>query len=441
MAASPTPATAESAPLIAVAYSAGRDSTALLHATARAAAEQGAQVVALHVHHGLSSHADEWLAHAQAQCARWAKRGLPVRLLTHRLTHQPLAGDSIEAWARQARYRALRDMAAVAGARVVLLAHHRRDQAETLLLQALRGAGVAGLAGMPREVQRDGITWVRPWLDHPREAIEAYVRQHRLRYVDDDSNADPRFARNRLRLQVWPALSHAFAQAEASLADSATWAGEASACLAELASQDLAQVSSAAGLDLKAWQGLSAARQVNALRAWLHAHSGRIAPASLVQRLVLELPGTGPAQWTLPSGVLHRHRGRLIFTVEESAAPTPEALREASLSIVGAGRFALAGWGGELVAKRVKEGGVPLAWLAHLALRPRAGGEKFQAGIGRPARSLKKQYQAANIPEWERNGPLVYSGGQLVFVPGLGLDARVLALPGQPQLSLHWHSG
>ncbi len=440
MAASPTPATAESCPCLAVAYSAGRDSTALLHATARAAAEQGAQVVALHVHHGLSSRADEWLAHAQAQCARWAKRGLPVRLLTHHVTHRPAAGESIEAWARQARYRALASMAAQAGARVVLLAHHRRDQAETLLLQALRGAGVAGLAGMPRTVERDGITWTRPWLDHPREAIEAYVRHHRLRYVDDESNADPRFARNRLRLQVWPALSLAFPQAEASLADAATWAGEASACLAELASLDLAQVSSTAGLDLKAWQGLTAARRVNALRAWLQAHSGSIAPASLVRRLARELPETGPAQWPMPSGVLRRRRGRLVFT-EAAPATARETPREDTLSILRAGRYALPGWGGELVGKRVKEGGVPLAWLACLQLRPREGGEQFQAGIGRPARSLKKQYQAADIPEWERNGPLVYSGGQLVFVPGLGVDARVAAMPGQPQLSLHWHSG
>jgi tRNA(Ile)-lysidine synthase len=108
------------------------------------------------------------------------------------------------------------------------------------------------------------------------------------------------------------------------------------------------------------------------------------------------------------------------------------------LSILRAGPHALPGWGGQLTAKRVKEGGVPVAWLAHLELRQRSGGEQFQSGIGRPARSLKKQYQAAELPAWERDGPLVYSGGQLVFVPGLGLDARVLALPGQPQFSLTW---
>merc|ERR1739841_308703 len=112
-------------------------------------------------------------------------------------------------------------MARQAGADLLLLAHHRRDQAETLLLQALRGAGVAGLAAMPRQDWRDGVLWVRPWLDHPREAIEAYIAQHGLRHIDDDSNGDPRFARNRLRLQVWPALQAAFPQAKAALAASA----------------------------------------------------------------------------------------------------------------------------------------------------------------------------------------------------------------------------
>lgn len=438
MAASATPKNADQA--VAVAYSAGRDSTALLHATLHAAAGQGIEVLALHVHHGLSPQADAWLAHAQAQCAQWAHEGLPVRLLTHRLTARPAPGQSIEAWARQARYRALREMAVMAGAPLVLLAHHRRDQAETLLLQALRGAGVAGLAGMPHTALREGITWARPWLGQAREGIEAYVHHHGLRYVDDDSNVDPRFARNRLRLQVWPALSGAFPQAEASLVDAAAWAAEASACLHELAALDLTDLAGPGGLDLKGWAALSPARQVNTLRAWLKCQVGQSAPASLVRRLQSELHGVGPAQWPIDGAVLRRYRGRLRCEPNQGPAP-PRALRETTLRLSRAGRYKLPGWGGELVATRVKEGGVPLAWLAHLELRERSGGEQFQAGMGRPPRSLKKQYQAAQVPAWEREGPLVYSGGQLVLVPGLGLDARVIGLPGQAQVSLHWHSG
>jgi tRNA(Ile)-lysidine synthase len=438
MAASRTPATADLPRRLAVAYSGGRDSTALLHATARAAVGQGVEVLALHVHHGLSAFADDWFAHGQRQCARWVKQGLPVRFIGHRLAGRPASGDSVEAWARQARYRALRQMALEEGTSTVLLAHHRRDQAETLLLQALRGAGVAGLAGMPASMEREGITWVRPWLQHPRSAIEAYVRLHRLRHVDDDSNADPRFARNRLRLQVWPALAAAFPQAEASLSDAATWAAQASSCLDELAAIDLAVLVDGDALKLPAWQALAEARRANVLRAWLKARIGETPASSLVQRLLRELPGTGDAQWPLPGGLLRRHRGRLRVEAERLPA-TGEAIPTV-LRITGPGHHALPAWGGALVAEAVREGGVPTAWLAHAELRPRTGGEQFMAGIGRPARSLKKQYQAAKVPAWERDGPLVYSGGQLVFVPGLGIDARVQAAPGQPQLVLHWRS-
>ena len=102
------------------------------------------------------------------------------------------------------------------------------------------------------------------------------------------------------------------------------------------------------------------------------------------------------------------------------------------------GDYKLPGWAGRLRVRRCQLGGVPLAWLAQLDVRNRVGGEQFQSGIGRPPRSLKKQYQAAAVAQWERTGPLFYSGGQLVFVPGLGLDARLLALPGQPQVTLRW---
>jgi tRNA(Ile)-lysidine synthase len=438
MAASRTPATAEPAPRIAVAYSAGRDSTALLHAIASAAVGQGVEVLAFHVHHGLSLNADEWLAHAQRQCARWSKLGLPVRLRVQRLERKPAAGESVEAWARRERYRALRQMAMEEGVSVVLLAHHQRDQAETLLLQALRGAGVAGLAGMPRTAEREGVTWVRPWLQQPRTAIEAYVRHHRLRYVDDDSNEHPRFARNRLRLEVWPALAKAYPHAEASLCDAATWAAQASACLDELARIDLAEAADARGLKLAVWQRLSEPRRVNALRAWLRQAGGAPPSAALVQRLLIELPGEGPARWEWPVGLLHRRRGRLVHGPSVPVAAMAEE-REATLQISRAGRYPLPGWGGEIVAARVKEGGVHTAWLAHLDLRPREGGEQFMAALGRPARGLKKQYQAADVPAWDRDGPLVYGGGQLIFVPGLGIDARAQALPGQPQLSLRWH--
>jgi tRNA(Ile)-lysidine synthase len=426
-------------PRVAVAYSGGRDSTALLHATLVASAEQGVEVVALHVHHGLSAHADAWLAHCQSQCAKWAKRGLPIVFGAERLTAKPGKGESVEAWARQARYRALRGMALAHEASLVLLAHHRRDQAETFVLQALRGAGMAGLSGMPREVERDGITWVRPWLEVPREDVQAYVRRHRLMHIDDDSNTDTRFARNRLRHDVWPALVQAFPQAEASLSSAAEWAQEAQACLAELAVMDGQATQDGTGLNVSSLLALSTARQSNVLRSWLKAVTGRPASATLVSRLIDELPTAASASWPIDDGMLRKYRG-VLSHAPVSPLKMPPVAREQKLSIKRAGLHKLPGWHGHLVVERVKEGGVPLAWLAHADLREREGGEQFQAGFNRPPRSLKKQFQAAGVPQWERAGPLVYSGGQLVFVPGLGLDARVIGLPGQPMVTLRWQA-
>jgi tRNA(Ile)-lysidine synthase len=445
---------------VAVAYSGGRDSTALLHATIQAAIPHGVQVHALHVHHGLSPRADAWLATCEQQCLRWKRRGWPVQFAARHLINRPPRGASIEAWAREQRYAELRTMALERGVRVVLLAHHQHDQAETFLLQALRGAGAAGLAGMPRTALRDGIEWCRPWLDQPRSAIDNYARQFRLKWIEDDSNEDDRFVRNRLRAHVMPVLDEKFASASAALARSASWAAQASECLDELADIDMHTLAGARGLHVAAWRQLGLARRANALRAWLAAQGApdRVS-TTLTTRLMDELVENRPARWSLGQGTLRLYRGWLTYCAATAATSPSTAIataadHEADIAADNApampvathvnasrsGAHPLPGCGGTLIVRRCRDGGVPIAWLAHLELRPRVGGERFQAGIGRPPRSLKKQYQAAAVPEWHRAGPLIYSGGQLVFVPGLGLDARVLALAGQPQASLEWRA-
>jgi len=320
----------------------------------------------------------------------------------------------------------------------VLLAHHRQDQAETLLLQALRGAGVAGLAAMPQEIEREGIAWARPWLAMTPDTIAAYVRQYRLRHIEDDSNADRRFARNRLRLDVWPALSAAFPQAEASLAASAGWAREAQLCADELAAIDLVLVADARGLDLVAWSGLSVARRSNALRTWLKVQTGTAIAAASIQRMLAELPGRAPAQWPLDNFTLRRYRGRLICRANAPPIASMATVKLATLRVERAGTYALAGWGGRLRVCRVEEGGVARSCLAELHLVERSGGERFQVAANRPARGLKKQFQANALPAWERAGPLVYSGDRLLYVPGLGIDARAIAAKGVRQVSLEW---
>ena len=425
--------------VVAVAYSGGRDSTALLRATLEAAAPLEVDVVALHVHHGLSPKADEWLAHCEATCRRWARAGRPIAFEARRLDERPARGDSVEAWARRGRYRALGEMARRRGIELVLLAHHRRDQAETFLLQALRGSGVEGLSAMPAQAVRDGVTWARPWLTVPREMIDDYVRRHRLTFVDDESNADVRFARNRLRASVWPALVQAFPDAEASLVAAARRAQHGAAGLAEWAIADLASTRDGDALDIARWRELSPARRSSALRAWLRERDGRAAPASLVERLMDELDRVGSGRWPSPQGELRLHRGLLRHdaTVRDaSKRTTPTSSIAIDLSRVGSHR--VDEWHGTLVVRRATTDGIAASLARVLELRPRRPGDRFQAGVGRPARSLKLQFQSAGVPAWKRSGPIVASAATLVHVPGLGLDARAVAMPGEPRVTIDW---
>jgi tRNA(Ile)-lysidine synthase len=424
-------------PRIAVAASGGRDSTALLHCTVRQARALGVEVVALHVQHGLVAGAQHWSAQVSAQCRRWG-----ALFLSTTLQSQPLRGQSTEAWARRERYRALAHMARQAHCGVVLLAQHRRDQAETWLLQALRGAGEEGLAAMPAQAHRDDVTWCRPWLQQPREAIEAYVRRHRLRFVDDPSNADTRLARNRLRHDVWPALAAAFADVETTLGAAAQKAQQGAALAREVAELDLPGLTQGPGLRVAAWCGLPEARRRNALRFWLAERLDRSPPESLLRRLMDELPRARSAQWQAPGAVLGLYRGLLRTrpsvsvpaTATAVAAPLPEVL-----DLSRPGRVALAAWQGHFVCRAVASGGVAATCLRAVTACARLGGEHFRLAQGASARSLKKQYQARAVPQWQRVGPLLVDAhGCVVFVPGLGPNADAVAPAGANQLELQW---
>lgn len=432
----PRRATASPGATVAVAFSGGRDSLALLHATVQAAIPCALQVVALHVHHGLLAEADDWVASSERLCARWQRKGWPVQLRVTRLSGAPRKGDSIEAWARRGRYAALAAMAREVGASIVLLAQHRRDQAETVLLQALRGAGPRGLAAMPRSIERDGLVWARPWLDQPREAIEAYLRRYRLKAVDDPSNSDPAFARSRLRQQVLPTLVAAFPQVETTLAALARRAAEADALMTEVAAEDIARCVDGGGLRVERWQMLSAARRVNSLRQWLGTQLATV-PESLVERLMRELPARGIARWpALPDRWLQLHRGVLRMTDPVSLGGSAALVIDLSTP----GRHPVADWRGAFEVVAVASRGLSAADLARARLAPRRGGERFQAAPRGIARSLKKQFQAAGIAGVERGGPLVWAGDRLLFVPGLGIDARAWVADGMPQLALEWVS-
>ena len=437
------PASADLArpPVVAVAYSGGRDSTALLHACAHAATPLGIRTLALHVHHGLMPQADAWWSHAQATCRRWSRRGLDLAFVGERLDGAPPAGASVEAWAREQRYLALAAMAQAHGADLVLLAHHAQDQAETFLLQALRGAGAAGLSAMPDAVRRGELVWARPWLARSPQALAAYARRHRLRWVEDPSNAEPRFARSRLRRQVWPVLEAAFPGAAQALGDAARWSQDAAENLAALAQLDLDGLSlPSGGLDLAQWAALAPARGRNVLRHWLRERTLAWPAAHLVLRLDQELRlGRASASWQLPGdNCLRRHRGALLHLPGQAAGPPAAPVSDGQVLCVGRpGRYPCPEWGGSLVVAPARGQGVaagPHRWV----LRSRSGGEQFQLGPGRPARALKKQYQSLGRPAWERTGPLVWEDDVLVAAPGLGVDARCWAPPGIEQWSIHW---
>ena len=431
---------------MAVATSGGRDSTALLHATVRAARAWGLEVVALHVHHGLLPQADDWVRHLRSQVQRWRRTGAPVTLRVTRLSGAPAAGESVEAWARTHRYQALARMAREAGADLVLLAHHRRDQAETVVLQALRGAGPAGLSAMPRSVLRGGILFARPWLAQPTEALDAYAQRHRLRWVNDPSNADQRFARNRLRQGLWPALADAFPHLESALLGVAAQAQHAAAVLDEVAQADLASVQQPDGaLSVAAWSALSGPRRRLALQHWMSERQGRGVSERALARLLDELPrvaqGCWPAdaglgQWRLYRGRLHwapgdTHRARVGSHLVPDGDWPPAGL---------GGRWRVPGAPGGVWLEPVEEGGLPWRRVARAGWRVRRGGERLALGPDRPRRPLKKQFQAMAVPPWRRELPLLWDGDELLWVPGLGAQASALAVPGEPQVRLHWWS-
>jgi tRNA(Ile)-lysidine synthase len=244
---------------VAVAFSGGADSTALLIAAHR---RWPGQVVALHVNHGLQVAADSFQDHAQSFCNL---HGIAMRVERVQAAHAP--GESPEDAARQARYAALARLAKEEGAACVLLGQHADDQSETLMLALSRGAGLPGLAAMPERFERQGRLFGRPLLDVPSTALRAWLASAGHAFVDDPSNADQRFTRNRIRAVLMPAWEACFTGFRPMLARSAAHAAQAQRLLDELARIDLAHVGAPPAI--ARLQSLSRDRQANVLRHWL----------------------------------------------------------------------------------------------------------------------------------------------------------------------------
>lgn len=261
---------------VAVAFSGGADSTTLLLAAHQ---RWPGRVMALHVHHGLQVAGDRFESHARAFCDQ---HGIAFRSERVQAGHAP--GQSPEDAARQARYSALARMAADAGAAGVLLGQHADDQAETLLLALSRGAGLPGLAAMAEHFERHGMAFGRPLLDVPSAALREWLQSAGHAFVDDPSNIDQRFTRNRIRAQLLPAWEACFPGFRPLLARSAAHAAQAQHLLDELAMIDLARTGTPPAI--AALQALSRERQVNALRHWLRTGAGVAASAAQLDELL-----------------------------------------------------------------------------------------------------------------------------------------------------------
>lgn len=265
---------------LAVGYSGGADSTALLLACAE---KWPGQVRAVHVHHGLQAAADDFASHCEAVCLQLQ---VPLRVCRVMAGHEP--GESPEEAARKARYEAFRTVAeegsVLPAIRSIAIAQHADDQVETILLALSRGAGLPGLSAMPACWQRGGLTYYRPLLQVSAAEIRNWLARRGAAFIEDPTNSDERFTRNRIRARLLPALGSTFPQFRETFARSARHAAQAQALLREVALEDLQALGSPP--EISALQLLSKARQANALRHWLlEVHRARPSTAQLEQLL------------------------------------------------------------------------------------------------------------------------------------------------------------
>lgn len=268
---------------LAVGLSGGADSTALLLACAR---RWPGQVHAFHVHHGLQAAADDFVRQCTALCS-----SLGVPLSVRHVDARPAPGESPEAAARHKRYEAFRAMAHAgrvsAAIENIALAQHADDQVETLLLALSRGAGVAGLAAMPTCWQRDGLTWHRPLLGVRSDEIRQWLHAQGATWIEDPSNQDERYTRNRIRKHLLPVLEQVFPQFRDTFARSSEHAAQAAQLLAELAQADLGVVGVPPAIG--PLQALSSPRQANVLRHWLRTYHDTTPSTAQLQALLVQI--------------------------------------------------------------------------------------------------------------------------------------------------------
>jgi tRNA(Ile)-lysidine synthase len=420
---------------LTVGLSGGIDSVVLLDCLQTVSRELRFHLAALHVDHGLSPHAARWAAFCQKLCEA---RRIPFESVAVRVGR----GEGPEAAARKARYAVF----ARQPSDYVVLAHHRDDQVETLLLQLLRGAGVKGLAGMPlvrkaevssRVTRHSSPAILRPLLDATRAEILEYAKRRKLKWTEDESNRDDRFRRNFLRHEVLPVIEQRFPAYRATLARSVGHLAETAALLDELAEADARGQLHEGALEVDVLRRLPESRARNLLR-WFLADHGVAMPAAdrLAEAMRQILGARRDARIAIElEGVELKRFADRVFVVRAPRGLVPYQVRWQ-----GEDRLDLPG-GGVLELTRSTGAGVSLARLAKgvVTIRSRRGGERLKPDCRRPGRSLKNLLQEARVAPWLRERlPLVFHDQHLVWAAGIGTDCAFQARQGEATLNLNW---
>jgi tRNA(Ile)-lysidine synthase len=413
---------------LTLAYSGGLDSSVLLQLLVGLQPRFGYRLSAAHVHHGLSPNADAWAAFCEARCAAL---GVPLKVIPVRIEGRARYG--VEAAARQARYAKL----LAVDTDFVALAQHRDDQAETVLLQLLRGSGPAGLAGMP-EIRRGRPALLRPLLECGRDELEAYAREQGLEWVDDESNRDTGLRRNFLRHRVMPLVREGFPQADDTLARSARHLAECQDLLDELGHLDAGGAIMNGELNLERLAVLSEGRAKNLLRMFLRDQGVPMPGERLLTEALRQLTDAdtdADPMIALGPWRLRRYRGRVRMEQFRSAAAEEvwPWRGEPELGL-GMGRICFReAMGKGLDRERLLSGQV------HVRLR--AGGEKLQPDCRRPRRRVKSLLRESGIAPGRRELlPFLFVGEELVWVAGLGYACDWQAGHGRPGIVVEWRA-
>jgi tRNA(Ile)-lysidine synthase len=408
---------------LVIGFSGGLDSTVMLHALSSVQKEFGAALLAVYVDHGLHDDSAQWGEHCKT-----VARQLDVEYQNLVIHVDTDSGQGVEGSARIARYDAFRKV--IREGDWLLSAHHKDDQAETLLLNLLRGSGPAGLAGIG-EVQPFSEGWlVRPLLAFARSELQAYAETHGLGWIDDPSNEDRQFDRNYLRHEVLPILERRWPDASSRLRQSALLAGEAASMLDQLADNDLRSLGNRPDrLSLTGLRALSSARQRNLLR-YVVRELGLPAPPSrqLISIVTDLVPARDDAQPVVQWGgaEIRRYRDNVYVLPGMTDSIETAHVKMTSEPLVLGQRM------GELrLEAGAKVGLADAVIAAGLEVGYRQGGEEIKLPGQSHTRKLKKLLQEEGIVPWLRERlPLLYSGGNLVAVADLWIAASAISEPG-----------